>query len=147
MKACKDCGQRKSLSEFYRHSKTSDGYFSSCKSCRKSYAKQHRIDDPNVRVLECERNRKPKRKAQLRANAKRWKKEHPDGFRAHNAANNALHSGKIIRRSSCEVCGSTRGRIHKHHADYSRPLDIVWLCARCHALETVKSSTRERTWL
>jgi hypothetical protein len=95
-----------------------------------------------MRKRDNERNKTPKRKAHLAANAKRWRKKNPDGYHAHNAANNALRDKKISKRLLCEACGS-KGKIHKHHADYSQPLDIVWLCARCHAWETVKSSTRK----
>lgn len=30
----------------------------------------------------------------------------------------------------CESCGSVD--VQKHHTDYSKPLDIEWLCAPCH---------------
>jgi hypothetical protein len=34
----------------------------------------------------------------------------------------------------CSECGSTE-RVHRHHPDYRRPLDIVWLCSACHGAE------------
>lgn len=36
-----------------------------------------------------------------------------------------------MARAPCEVCG-TDERVHAHHHDYSRPLDVRWLCFRCH---------------
>ena len=68
----------------------------------------------------------------MRANAKRWNERHPEGYRAHNAANNAIRDGKIERKWNCEKCGSPE-YLHKHHHDYSKPLYVTWLCARCHA--------------
>lgn len=34
----------------------------------------------------------------------------------------------------CEVCGSTV-RIHAHHGDYTKPLEVKWLCPKHHAEE------------
>lgn len=41
----------------------------------------------------------------------------------------ALYSGQILRRD-CEVCGSAISE--GHHDDYSKPLDVVWLCRTHH---------------
>lgn len=134
MKVCKDCGFNKPLSEFYKHPLMTDGHLGSCKECRRSYARQHRADDPEVRDRDNARSKTTARREHLRANAKRWIEKHPERYRAHNAANNAIRDGKLKRKRSCEKCGS-RKSLHKHHVDYSRPLDVIWLCARCHALE------------
>jgi len=43
----------------------------------------------------------------------------------------AVKTGKIIRPSTCSKCAA-QGKIQGSHNDYSRPLDVEWLCARCH---------------
>ena len=35
----------------------------------------------------------------------------------------------VIERDTCIVCNSAA---HAHHPDYSKPLDIIWLCAKHH---------------
>jgi hypothetical protein len=47
-------------------------------------------------------------------------------------ANVALRRGKI-QRQPCRDCGATKAE--KHHPDYSKPLDIIWLCRDCHMTE------------
>lgn len=42
----------------------------------------------------------------------------------------ARKKGHLIPQP-CQACGSTR-HIEAHHDDYSRPLDIIWLCASHH---------------
>lgn len=56
--------------------------------------------------------------------------ENPTAYRAHTAVGNALRDGKL-ERMPCEVCG-TGDKVHAHHKDYAKPLEVVWLCARCH---------------
>jgi hypothetical protein len=41
-----------------------------------------------------------------------------------------VYYGKVKRRP-CEVCGATDG-IEAHHEDYSKPLDVNWLCPTHH---------------
>ena len=49
---------------------------------------------------------------------------------AHNILKCAIRRGEIIR-GPCAVCGSTKN-IHGHHEDYSKPLEVIWLCASHH---------------
>jgi hypothetical protein len=47
----------------------------------------------------------------------------------------AVESGRLVPPDSCSRCGSTDRAIHGHHTDYDRPLDVVWLCWKCHCEE------------
>lgn len=48
---------------------------------------------------------------------------------ARRATMHAIRSGKLVRQP-CEQCGATPG--HAHHDNYSKPLDVRWLCRPCH---------------
>lgn len=41
----------------------------------------------------------------------------------------ALKSGKMTRKP-CERCGALNAQAH--HDDYSRPLEVMWLCPKDH---------------
>jgi hypothetical protein len=43
----------------------------------------------------------------------------------------AVRTGEIIKPLRCEKCGAEE-ELHGHHADYTKPLEVTWLCARCH---------------
>lgn len=55
---------------------------------------------------------------------------YPEKVAARRALRTALDSGVMIR-NPCVVCGERKS--HGHHEDYSRPLDVVWLCTKHHA--------------
>lgn len=43
----------------------------------------------------------------------------------------------LLKRQPCEVCGTT-DQVEKHHGDYSKPLQVRWLCRRHHrAIERI----------
>lgn len=46
----------------------------------------------------------------------------------------AVNSGDLVRPETCERCGK-EGPVVAHHSDYSKPLDVRWLCHKCHKLE------------
>jgi hypothetical protein len=43
----------------------------------------------------------------------------------------AIREGALTRKT-CEVCGDPKSE--GHHEDYSKPLDVVWLCRWHHTL-------------
>lgn len=55
-----------------------------------------------------------------------------DKKRAHNAVQRAIKAGNL-NREPCEKCGAKKA--HAHHDDYSKPLQVRWLCAKDHARE------------
>lgn len=48
---------------------------------------------------------------------------------ARGKLNLAVYHGRV-KRQPCEVCGATPAQAH--HADYSKPLDVEWLCPTHH---------------
>lgn len=40
--------------------------------------------------------------------------------------------GKLVRPDHCAWCNA-KGKIEAHHEDYSKPLEVIWLCRPCHS--------------
>lgn len=59
----------------------------------------------------------------------KWQIKHPLKRWAHRALESALNR-KLIERQPCAVCGFEK--VDGHHSDYSRPLDVIWLCRKHH---------------
>lgn len=65
-----------------------------------------------------------------------------DKQRAQRKLNYAVKKGILVRPEACSKCGATgvcsdgRSIIQGHHHDYSKPLEVEWICAKCHRKET-----------
>lgn len=50
---------------------------------------------------------------------------------ANHAVHSAITGGELVRSEVCSECG-VKSATDAHHDDYSKPLDVRWLCRRCH---------------
>lgn len=131
MKTCKDCGVVKPLSEFYKHPDTADGHLNKCKTCKKSYQANHRVANiDQARAYDVERAKQPSRKRHSQEVTRRRREEVPGYTAAHNAVARALKAGALVKQP-CERCGTTK-QVQAHHDDYTKPLEVMWLCPVDH---------------
>jgi len=138
VKTCKDCLERKLETAFYFH-KQSNTRLNSCKECVKSRVRVYRAENiDRVREYDRERGLRPERKLRARQSAHKYKKpasgwriKNKEKYKAHIAVSNAVRDGRLKKPERCERC-SGRYAIHGHHEDYSKPLDVIWLCRFCH---------------
>jgi hypothetical protein len=161
VRICKVCVTEKPESEFY-HYKGRGGKIRTmgkCKECVKTAVKRRYYSEPEkIRSYERYRYKLPHRKALAKKIGRRWRsmngdrarkiakawrdrnkarhlsyrKKDPIKYAARCAVGNAVRDGKL-KKQPCEVCGSTI-RIHAHHDDYTKPLEVRWLCPKHHAL-------------
>jgi hypothetical protein len=130
VKTCFRCGVEKPASEFYKHPQMDDGRLGKCKECnkldvRENYAKKRE----RYRKYERKRFNDPKRRAYCLEANKIHRRRNPEKTRARQAFAYAVKSGRLERKP-CEVCGSIKSQ--GHHDDYSKPLDVKWLCFKHH---------------
>jgi len=144
MKRCFKCGLVKELSEFYPHKRMMDGHLNKCKTCTKSDVSaraQVKLQDPDWVAAERERCRikqEAYRKAGLaapvsRESRERWMAKNAHKVKAERAVANAHKRMKVKPPEHCSKCGQP-GDLERHHPDYSKPLEIEWLCTGCHGL-------------
>jgi hypothetical protein len=107
-----------------------DGRLNKCKECTKrDVSANYRANVDHYVKYERERNATPTRRA-ARYDYLRNKRSSEKRL-ANIAVGNAVRDGRLTKRP-CEKCGKLPAEAH--HDDYSKPLDVRWLC-RPHHLE------------
>ena len=122
MKACFKCAEEKPLAEYYRHPEMADGHLNKCKDCTKRDVTKHR--DNNILRI----------RAYDRARGNRQTPEYQRKYRAENKEKYEAHQQvayKPTAPANCELCDAET-KLHAHHHDYEKPLDVTWLCPACH---------------
>lgn len=115
-KTCNKCNTAKFLTEFWKDKGKMLGVHGTCKDCfrivdRKRYYANHE-----------------EMKARKNKTGKKMMKLYPEKWRARQLLRYAVKIGQI-KKMSC-ACG--KKETEGHHPDYSKPLEIVWLCVKHH---------------
>jgi hypothetical protein len=151
---CK-CGENRS-SEFYKSNK------SKCKKCVIAVVNKRRSENID-KIREYDRNRpnakerviqnqeridrykteNPKKYKQIHQQKIEWAKRNRHKRNAQQKLSRALLNGTVLRPDRCELCDDTK--VQAHHPNYSKPLDVIWLCASCHSEEHKKLREIERS--
>jgi hypothetical protein len=68
----------------------------------------------------------------------------PNHKNAYMAVDCAIKLGILEKPDRCLGCGApdSERRVEAHHHDYSMPLDVVWVCSKCH--RQLDANKRER---
>jgi len=161
MKYCYRCSMYKEELDFYRNCIKKDGLSNYCKDCcklsnkksalkykdkRKKYIQQYQSMNKK-KISEQQHEWYLKNKSHVSQSNHEWDRNNrdkrleysqrhkilfPEQSQARDILNCAVRYGKIIKPSMCNVCKKQCDVLHAHHHDYSKPLDVVWVCPQCH---------------
>lgn len=91
---------------------------------RRIYAKEYRKRESNRRYMVEYQTR--------------WRRKNRQKVYARRAVWRAIKAGKLLKPDKCNNC-KVKCVPEGHHADYSKWLEVTWLCLKCH-LSTHKES-------
>lgn len=127
---CRNCNK-----EFYFRTKGSNqGRGIACsRSCAGSLGRKKQIENGIMPDQKGDKN--PNWKGGISKNNYHYKRiqieRYPEKIRARQIVKDAIKSGKLIRKK-CEFCNEIG---QGHHEDYSRPLEVMWLCGKHHRIQ------------
>jgi hypothetical protein len=90
----------------------------------REWASKHREHLAAYKVAWTKANREKQYASTVRA-----RKRNPEQNMARSLLNDAIRTGKMTK-GACVICGEVRTQ--GHHSDYSKPLDVIWLCQSHH---------------
>ena len=149
-KQCFKCLRHLPLDDFYRHPRMADGHLNKCKECAKADVNKNRAENLEY-YQEFDRNRfqydlerrsfqldqmrewaknNPEKMAEFKS---QWADRNPEKVHCHKVCKKAVRIGSLTKSDACNMCGTKDGLIHGHHPDYTKPLEVMWLCATCHS--------------
>ena len=129
MKTCSKCSVEKVESAFSKRSARKDGLQSYCKECSSKHVSQWVKENPEKARAKVDRWQ-AKNRDFIRDNERKRRIANPEKGMARRQVRTAVMNGTLARLP-CEVCGSIK--VEAHHEDYSKPLDVRWLCPPHHA--------------
>lgn len=150
-KVCFKCGKKQPRTEFYKHPMMGDGLLGKCKTCCKLFARQlKQVNKQNpLWVLDNRMKNRQYMEAKRRSgfsskisqeHKKKWADKNKNKIAAQKLARS--HFKNKQKPTNCEDC-NCEGRLQMHHEDYSRPLDVNFLCTKCHAIRHIKKRALE----
>ena len=130
VKTCFKCNVEKPVTDFYVHPQMGDGRLGKCKQCTKQdVSENYRKNISHYVEYEKNRYREPKRRAAAARYLQGIRERNPQKAIAWDATSNAIRDRRLASQP-CEVCGSAK--VEAHHDDYSKPLEVRWLCRMHH---------------
>ena len=150
-RTCTKCGETKEIEEFPRDRRARDGRASRCKPCRyAAYKVWKRTPGGKAIRVKHQRDRVERKREQIRAHSQEYYQRTKDRYmerlaasaqtperKARRAVANQIHYHGAKKPTACPRCGEPTPphRMHAHHHDYSKPLDVEWMCSVCHGIE------------
>ena len=141
-KMCLKCKTNKPSEAFGKNRSRQDGLQDWCKECSREYRKTKRCQVSKRKYWRSEKGKEAKReyyqtpigKTINQNQTKRRHRLYPERTYARQAIQRAIKSGKMTRPDTCSVCGVPCEPVG-HHRDYSKPLEVIWVCGICHSAE------------
>lgn len=133
-KPCSACKIPKELSEFHKDKQRKDGLNPRCKACSKTRnAKLYKENKEHINKINAKYRKTKAGKESFKKTKNKQIEKYPNADKARREFRVQVNNGNIRNPGYCSKCPSAKN-IQGHHDDYSKPLDVRWLCIKCHRL-------------
>jgi hypothetical protein len=139
-KKCTKCFISKPITDYYR---VRNGYQSYCKLCNKKSILKYSANDREKDKL-YRRKRRLEQRELIAEQSKRYAIKNLEKLKTHDKVYQAIQKG-LLHKKPCSICGTEK--VVAHHPDYSKPLEVEWLCEVHHRAEHNRIKRYEEAFL
>ncbi len=140
-KGCIICGEVKEIGDYHKRADAIDGHQNTCKICQRNYRKQWARSNREQNIENARQNREANPRSRdsierMEAKKRIWRRRNPEKFKASRMVSERVFRGTIKKPTMCVDClkATPKKNLAGHHEDYSKPLEVEWLCPGCHKL-------------
>lgn len=149
-KVCTQCKEPKSFDNYFKDLRGRFGLVAICKVCRSASASKYNLDHREElvsvryeqRQRHKERIRAYKKSPKGKAVAKRTVAKNLNAEKSRKYYMKRKY--KLVIPDHCQRCEET-ANLEAHHEDYNKPMDVIYLCKRCHTDEHMINTPLNRT--
>lgn len=137
-KKCWRCTETKPIECFYTNEAMRGGIDAVCKDCNKELARlryhankqksREKAQDYYTKNKELVKERQKQRSQKY---GKKWYADNREKHLARAYLHYYVKKGTVRKPTKCEDC-LQEVRVEGHHPDYTKPLQVNWLCRKCH---------------
>lgn len=146
-KVCPGCNRDLLAIAFHFARNEASGLQTRCKECARDWRRSESgkqsskkyASKPHVREAAAKRQSQYNKSGAGKRTKERHAKRHPERVFARRVLQMAVRMGIVAKPWECQACGQNpppmrdgRSSLQAHHHDYSKPLDVQWLCIPCH---------------
>jgi hypothetical protein len=145
-KTCSQCCINQPLENYYRSKENVDGHRHDCKRCVGFRTSKYRREHPGSGILSA-KIWKGNHHDKIKVVSERYRRLHPQAVECARLVRVNVLGNRLAKPNICSCCGHSFEirHIHGHHRDYSKPLDVTWLCHWCHiALHRGTKSSQQK---
>lgn len=131
-RVCRYCGVFKRLDELVKDKDFKYDRRNECYECRAAACRRYYASNASAVIQRTTRYKQTVAgKEVVTRGTYRMVAKYPEKRRARAMVQRAVREGRMLKPTDCSRCNSG-GLIEGHHEDYSKPLEVMWLCHLCH---------------
>jgi len=141
---CSSCVEIKDSKQFNKNRSKPNGLQDQCRKCQNKSCRKYNTSKKGAESKYLY-GKKYRLTDSAKQSAKRSMNKYKNALLSRYLFSRAIIEKRIERVDVCELCASTN-KVQGHHSDYDQPLNVRWLCPKCHSEWHIHNSPKNNKY-